>query len=106
MNAQQPIDDTIDELAARQAQARLERLLAARKAAESLRAARYSASRTRRSEFRAGVKAAGRDIRPEPEPAPRPALKTSIWRDLATFLFPVAFLATAVLLAHWAGWLK
>ncbi|MHB1057280.1 MAG: hypothetical protein ACYC0F_05290 [Rhodanobacter sp.] len=88
----------------RQAQARLERMLAARRAAEDARTARYRSSRTPRSQFRADAKASPRDIRLAPSP-PWPAERFP-WRDAGVFLLPVAALAALALLAHWAGWIR
>jgi len=88
----------------RQAQARLERMLAARQAAEASRKARFRPVATPRSQFRADDKAPlQRNV-----VAPPARLPTSdfTWRDAAVFLLPAAALGVLLLIAHWAGWLS
>ena len=94
------------ELSDRQLQARLERMLAARKAADNARLAKYNATRTKRSAFRAAVKASSCDIRLAPTPAARHVPPRFTWRDAGAFLLPVVLFAAMVLLAHWAGWIR
>lgn len=88
----------------RQAQARLERMLAARRAAEAAREARYRQLATPRSQFRAGAKMPLRDVIPVRQ-APSPPAHFA-WRDAATFLTPIAIAIALFLLAHWSGWLS
>jgi len=90
------------QLTDRQVQARLERLLAAKRATEAARESRYRQLRTLRSEFRANAKAPMRAIGSiGPARAPQ---KHSGWRDLAGALAPLVIVAALGLLAHWAGW--
>ncbi|ODT97288.1 MAG: hypothetical protein ABS82_01160 [Rhodanobacter sp. SCN 67-45] len=103
---QHPSDNEAMPLTDSQAQARLERMLAARRAAEALRASRYLATRTRRSQFRADVKASGKDMRLAPAPTPRREPNRFTWGDAGAFLLPAALFAAMALFAHWAGWLK
>lgn len=87
----------------RQAQARLERMLAARHAADAAREARFRQLPTPRSQFRANAKAPLTDVRPMPPARTNPRRCT--WRDAAMFLLPAALTAAMFLVAHWAGWL-
>lgn len=70
----------------RQAQARLERMLANRRAAEAKREARFSKLR------------ASRPTAPKPEPFG--------WVDSAVFLTPMLVVAVLILIARWSGYLS
>jgi len=87
----------------RQAQARLERMLAARRAADAAREARFRQLPTPRSQFRASARAPLTDVRFMP--SARMNRRRFAWRDAAMFLLPAAFTAAMFLVAHWAGWL-
>lgn len=104
MNTRTPRDAEIRTLSDRQAQARLERLLAARRAAEAVREAKFRQLPTPRSQFRAAAKAPLADVRPVPPTRTDPHQFT--WRDAGIFILPAALIATLLLVAHWAGWLS
>lgn len=86
-----------------QLQARLERMLAARRAEELAREERYRRLPTPRSRFRANAKAPVRDLRPglPSKPVPEPFT----WVDAGVFLIPLGVVAALILLAHWFGWM-
>lgn len=98
----QPADDHA--ISERQAQARLERMLAARRAAEAARSARFRPAGTPRSQFRADAKASL--LRHVVAPPTRLPTSDFTWGDAAVFLLPAAALGVLLLIAHWAGWLS
>lgn len=88
MTGRDPRGAEIRTLSDRQAQARLERMLAARRAADAAREMRFRQ-----------LPAPGTQPRPIPPP------ENFTWVDSAVFLAPVVVVATLVLVAHWMGML-
>lgn len=88
-------------LSDRQLQARLERQVAARKAAQSVIDARIA---TKRQQFRADAKAPMRVVPSVAKPAP--VRETFGWVDSYIFLTPLAIVAALILLARWSGMLS
>lgn len=72
-------------MSARQAQARLERMLANRRAVVAAREAKFRKLRVSRT------------TAPKPEPF--------TWIDSAVFLTPMFVVAVLILIARWSGWL-
>lgn len=104
MTIRQTETRTADDL---RVQIELERMLAARRARDAAREARYRRLPTPRSQFRAAAKAPMTDIRPEPA-APLPVRPRMTARQIiaAALVWALFFAGALWLAAHDAGYLS